>query len=274
MLAALASEDWPLLAIAGVLALLLGAPSGYYLLRAGRKAALGLRLWRQNPDSVLAAANADGLVELVGEAAPGENRLRAPFTELPCLACRYEVEEWVSSGNSSHWKTLHEGVESVPFWLEDGSNRIPIEPDGADHSLADADSVEVPRDETAPEPIASFLEGIDVEPGSGTTTSIGPLEVSSGDRRRYSEARIDPGDAVHVYGPVERDFTVAEGAGEVNAAVRADGGAGPFVVSNTDETGAIRRTLLDAAGDLAWGLLFLVGVAVVAVYALGAVGGL
>lgn len=272
MLQAVPSDDLPLLVGTGVLALLFAAPSAYYGYRAGGKVRRALSLWRNEPASAFAASNADGTVELEGEVAPDESRLVAPFTGLDCVACRYEVEEWTSSGQSGHWKTLHEGVQHVPFWVADDSGRILVEPDGAALSLGDADTVEVGRGETAPEPIASFLERIDVAAGSGATASLGPIEVERGDRRRYAESRLDVGDAVHVYGPVERDFTVAEGAGEVNAAVRRNGGDGPFVVSNTDETGAVRRTLLDAASDLLWCVVFLLGVLVVGSYAADAFG--
>lgn len=272
MLQAVPSEDLPLLAGSVVGGVLLGVPAAYCFVRGSRKGVRALSLWRDDPVPAFDAANAGGTVELEGRAVPDESRLVAPFTELPCLACRYEVEEYEASGQSSYWKTLHESVQHVPFRVEDDSGRMLVDPGGADLSLASADTVEVDRGETAPEPIASFLGGIGVEPGDGEVAKLGPIEVDRGDRRRYSEARIDPGDTVHVYGPVEQDFTVAEGAGDVNAVVRRSAGDGPFVVSNTDESGVVWRTVLDAVSDLGWGLLFLLGVVVVGSYAAGALG--
>lgn len=247
----------------GVAAVVVGAVLAYYGLRFLRR---GVAIWRNDPVSVVEATNADGVVELEGTVEADEEFLNAPFTGTDCVAVDYEIEEYRSSGKSSSWRTLHRNEGAVPFRVADDTGRILVDPAGADLSLTDGAEVEVDRGETAGGRIAQFLATTDVDPGEGGEFGIGPLSVSTGDRRRYTERRLDVGERVHVYGPVERDLTAAEAAGDVNAAVRAEAGDGFFVVSDTAE----RSTALRSLGKGA--VLLLVGGLAGAVTAWWAVG--
>src|SRR4030042_6307126 len=59
-----------------------------------------------------------GLVEIAGEVVPAKKAvLKSPFSGKNCVYYRYTVEELRSSGTSSHWVTVKEGKEGVPFFL-------------------------------------------------------------------------------------------------------------------------------------------------------------
>lgn len=263
--------------VAAIFALAFGAAGGYSFYSGVSTLYRGVVLWRSDPVSVLEAANEDtasqdAVTELVGTARPAEETVASPFSEGTSLVADWEVEEYDTSGDDNDWDTIASGREQVPFRLEDDTGSIVIEPTESDLTLSTGAEVEVGRGSTADEPIASFLEEIDVDPGAGDEASLGPLTVATGDRRRYTEHRIDPGDDVHVYGPVERDFGAATAAGDVNAVVRRTAGDGLFVLSDTGERSTILRSLAAGAGTTLYSLPFLAVSAYTAWVALGEFG--
>ena len=216
-------------------------------------------LWRSEPISVMEAANTEGVVELEGRAVRADDRLESPFTHTPCLAYEYEIEAYQSSNTNNEWDTLHRGTDAVQFRLEDDTGGLVVDPTNASLSFASGDSITVDRGSTATEPIASFLETIDVDPGSGTERSLGPIDVETGDLRRYSEGRLEDGETVHVYGSVERNPPMSMRAGDFNAVVREATGSGRLLISDTDESATIRRYLTPGTKAIVGVLLVVVG---------------
>ncbi len=53
------------------------------------------------------------------------------FAKQKCAWYRWRLQEWVSSGKNSHWKTIDSGGEEVSFYLEDDSGRLSVAPTGA-----------------------------------------------------------------------------------------------------------------------------------------------
>ena len=236
---------------------LFGSIGGWFAYRGLSMTRRGYTLWRSDPTPAQDARTAGGLVELEGKAVPEDERLEAPFTGTDCLAYRWRVESRRRSSDNNRWVHVASGHESVPFRIEDDSGRILVDPAGAELSIGISDTTNVGRGETAGDRIAAFLESVDVEPGKGDERNLGPLTVETGDRRRYREGRIEPGDTVHVYGPAERDFTVADDADDVTAAVRDEAGDGPFLVSDADESSTVRRFLWRGVALSAFGSFFL-----------------
>jgi len=232
-------------------------------------------LWRSEPTSVLSAGNTDGIIELEGTAIETDDRLESPFTGTPCLAYEYEIQEYRSSNTNNSggsWKTIHTGGNGVPFRLEDDTGGLLVDPETATLSFSSGDTITVSRGETADEPIASFLETIDVDPGAGTQRSLGPITVETGDRRCYCERRLEDGEDVHVYGPLERNPPIDTSASDFNAAVRDEMGAAKFFVSDTDESATIGRSFKTGAKALLGGPLLIVGTAVLLLEVVSTVG--
>lgn len=210
--------------------------------RHGRRA---FRVHRNEPVDVASAANASGVVEVEGTVEPHEVTLVAPFTGQECVICQYEVEEYRSSGKSSHWETIHSGVGRRPFVLADGSGRLLVEPAGASLALDEADVIRVDAGDRPPERIRRWIgetPAVDSEEGRW---DLGPLSIATGNDRRYTERRLDPGETVHVYGATEyRRWSDA--GGTVNAVLRGEG-APFFRITDGSEREAVRRLATPAA---------------------------
>lgn len=255
----LQSLAWPL----GLLAI------GLVLLGLGvRRLLPELRRYRREPIDVYEASQASGPVGLRGTVRPHEHVLEAGFTGIDCVAFRYEVEAYRSGGRGSSWETIASGGQFAPFRLEDDTGSILVEPHGDEITFDGEWSIEVDRDETVQGRPRAFLESERVEPGAAGERSIGPLSFGTGDRRRYTETRLEPGDPVAVDGPTEYDPDAARawGSGSVNAAVRSKAET-PVVVAAGDRIpllrGGVGRSVGLILGGLAlfgYGSLVLLGV--------------
>lgn len=73
-----------------------------------------------------------GSVEVYGEVLPAQKQvLKSPFSNIDCIYYRYTIEEHRRSGKSSHWVTIRQGSERIPFFLRDDTGHVLIDPKGA-----------------------------------------------------------------------------------------------------------------------------------------------
>lgn len=164
----------------------------------------GLALWRrrraiEDTPTARIRSLALGRVEIAGVARRKEPML-APLSGVPCVWFRYQIErEARSSRNRRSWTTIDEGDSCAwPFYAEDSTGRIRIEPQGA--------SIEVTAQlrETGPElvgPLARFVS----ERGLRVTGWLG-----GSCRLRITEARIHDGDPLYVHGVAQARAGVRE----------------------------------------------------------------
>ncbi len=82
------------------------------------------------PSSKIRSA-AMGLVEVSG-LATGPYTLTAPITGVPCYYYRTMVWEWKQRGKGSSWVKEADESLHVPFYLDDGSARVLVNPQGAE----------------------------------------------------------------------------------------------------------------------------------------------
>ncbi|MDP2924388.1 MAG: GIDE domain-containing protein [Candidatus Omnitrophota bacterium] len=76
-----------------------------------------------------------GLVELVGKASR-KPLFKSPLCGVDCVAYRYTIERYERHGKSSHWVTIASGDSfHCPFWLDDGTGKIMVFPQGAEFVL-------------------------------------------------------------------------------------------------------------------------------------------
>ncbi len=131
-----------------------------------------------------------GRVELEG-VARARGDLRAPVSGLLCAWFRYAIErERQSSGGKRSWVTVASGDSaSQPFYVEDETGRVLIDPQGA--------TVETPNDvyETNPQ-ITATLAALLTDRGIDCTDGW----LGNPSRLRVTEARIHDGDALYAYG--------------------------------------------------------------------------
>lgn len=181
-----------------------------------------LRRHRREPIDVHEAPQTDGNVTIRGTAVAEDETLDAPFTAIDCLAYRYKVKQ-ERPGKGKSWKIVANGGEFVPFRLKDDTGSLLVDPDDDDaFAYTTKWEAKVGADETVQGHAREFLESEGIEPGEASDWGIQAVGDLGGDRRRYLEYRLEPGEPVTVNGPVEYDAEAARewGSGAVNAAVR------------------------------------------------------
>lgn len=113
-----------------VLAVLAGAgliAFGFVLLR--RK-----RLFENVPTSRIRSV-AMGFAEVAGQARP-KATVTAPWSGIPCVYFRYKVEVEASRGRRGRtWQTIEQGDSGMPFYLQDATGTILVDPAGAETVL-------------------------------------------------------------------------------------------------------------------------------------------
>jgi len=157
-----------------------------------------------------------GPTEVTGVALPVDEPIPAPFTDDECVLATWTVEEWDESGKTSEWETVDEGVDSVPFYVDDGTGRLLVEPaDAGEYEVAGADEidVEVGVDAVPPDPVARFLERADTPGDADDGLSVVDLGNQHGDRRYY-QGIVEPDETVYVYGNAQ----IADEAAPTNPA--------------------------------------------------------
>src|SRR5262245_17889152 len=92
----------------------------------------GMRLWLRrreilNRPTSKVKSVAMGDAELSGEV-EAIKLLKAPYSNIDCVYCAYKVEVPDKNG----WRQTDHGVNSLIFYINDGSGRILVNPDGAE----------------------------------------------------------------------------------------------------------------------------------------------
>jgi hypothetical protein len=233
-------------------ALLVAVIGGYGLHELWRS----YRIYAREPDDVMDAPSG-GRIELEGTARPAAGTIQGAFTGEESLLCEYAVEEYRSSGKSSSWQTIDEDTIAVPFLVDDGTGTVLVEPAGVRTNLSRDARIEVDGGAEPPARIRRFIEGNPDVDSENTSVDLKVIELNTGNKRRYVERRLDPGETMHVLGHARYGRDGLEYAGSVNALVgpRLDADedrswvarlqdrvAGrEFVVSDADERGAAWR---------------------------------
>jgi E3 Ubiquitin ligase len=75
-----------------------------------------------------------GAVELSGTAA-GPNPIPSLVAQIPAFISQVLVEEYEDTRKSRGWRKLHEQEFRIPFFLEDETGRVKVNPEGANCSL-------------------------------------------------------------------------------------------------------------------------------------------
>lgn len=118
---------------AGVLVLfaIIGAAAGAYLFVKGFRLLRFKRLILNTPLSRIHSASI-GLVEVTGTPA-GPYVIKAPVSGDSCYYYRVRAWQWVETDNNKHqWKSVLDESLCVPFFLEDSTGRVLVNPQGAE----------------------------------------------------------------------------------------------------------------------------------------------
>ena len=170
-----------------------------------------------------------GLVEVYGKVVQYRGEvLKSPFTARDCVYSRFSIEEYRSSGKHSRWVTVRKGVGFVPFYVEDETGSVLVDPKGAGVEILRDNEFESGFMKDPPEGVKRFLRrsGMDFEGFFGVNR-----------RMRYRESFIEGGDMLYVMGtagdnPFVEEGTFEGGAGDIM--VR-KGSGGFFYISDRSE---------------------------------------
>lgn len=198
-----------------------------------------IRILRLRPTDGLSIGDNEPRVCVQGPVRPVGETLPAPFTDDETLIVEYEVEERRQQGKTRSWVTIDEGAAGVPFVVDAGSAAVRIDPTTARYSLARDYRTVVDGGETPPAAIQRFIDHTDDVDSEETSLSIGPIEIGTGRRRRYTQRHLLAGDEATVVGATSPNPDA--GVGEAKAAI-VDGS--PFVISDA----SVRRTALRLFG--------------------------
>jgi E3 Ubiquitin ligase len=111
----------------------IGAFAGVYLFYRGFRMLQRKRLIENTPSSRIRSASM-GLVEVSG-LATGPYTINAPITGLPCYLHRTIAWEWKREGKNSQWVKVADETQHVPFFLDDNTGRVLVDPQGAEMQI-------------------------------------------------------------------------------------------------------------------------------------------
>jgi hypothetical protein len=110
-----------------------GALAGMYLFYRGFRLLQRKRLILNTPASKIRSASM-GLVEING-LATGPYVINSPLKQTSCYYYRSVAWQWKQRGKDSEWVKIAEETLHVPFYMDDGSGRLLVDPTGAEMDL-------------------------------------------------------------------------------------------------------------------------------------------
>src|SRR5271155_5432798 len=112
---------------------MIGFCAGIYLFIQGFRLLQRRRLILDTPFSRIRSASM-GMVEVSGLAV-GPYTMMAPITGRPCYYYRTVIREYRQQGKNKEWVTVAGECMHLPFFVDDNSGRLLVDPRGADLDL-------------------------------------------------------------------------------------------------------------------------------------------
>jgi hypothetical protein len=196
---------------------LIAIAGGLYFFVLGFKLLARRRLLLTTPSSKVRSA-ALGLVEVSGMAA-GPHTMPAPITGQPCFL--YHTTAWQQrAGKKQEWQKIADETLHLPFFIDDGTGQLLIEPLGADLDL---------RRDFREEYVSSFFSSnLDGVPPR-VSVFLSRHGIVPARRLRIEERLIRPEDALFIAGTLTenpgvqvRPFSPREVRTEVRTEARVD----------------------------------------------------
>lgn len=225
---------------------------GLFLIYDGFRTWQQMRLMQDTPTEKVRSA-AVGRTELTGTGRPMGAPIDRPFTEGDCLVATYKIEEWDDDDDGGNWDTVESGALVAPFELDDGTGSIRVEPEeDATYEIAGYRTrIRVGANETEPENIQQFLReqtNQDVPTAGGLTGFI------FGEKRRYTEQVIPPGETLYLLGgATPRDG--ASGTDSELLVLGRDEASDEFIISNQTQQELVSSYRWHAPAEIVGGLL-------------------
>jgi hypothetical protein len=117
----------------GTIIAVIGAFAGVYLFYRGFRLLQRKRLILNTPASRIRSASM-GLVEINGLAV-GPYAMPSPITGVPCYYFRTMAWQWQQQGKSSEWVKVADESLHVPFFVDDNTGSVLVDPQGAEMDI-------------------------------------------------------------------------------------------------------------------------------------------
>jgi hypothetical protein len=138
---------------------LVGVPAGLFFFIKGFGSWSHYNTIKNTPTSKVEGIAA-GFVEVYGEGIPKGKYLLSPFTGEECVFYRYTIEEYRHHGKHSSWDVIKEGRSNAPFFLQDETGKVEVDPIDAEFEVVDKRQFVVNPGDGTPERVREFLEGV------------------------------------------------------------------------------------------------------------------
>ena len=147
----------------------------------------GFRIYReylllQGTSEIPIRSMAMGLVRIHGKAA-GDRLLTSPVSHTPCCVYQVHIEKWRDEDENIHQSAawLHYGSEAecAPFYLEDSTGRVLVNPRGAEY---DIESTAI-REASSGAPSSAVVNGASEVDLLSYVARVGPSAPNAGDLR-------------------------------------------------------------------------------------------
>lgn len=190
-----------------------------------------------------------GRTEIVGQIVPRNRVYDQPFTDGQCVYAEFTVKEYKryphDDDKEDRWETVQSGSFSAPFFIDDGTGRMLVEPNedtlyeiSGEHRTR----VSVDGNQRPPQPVQEFLVGggtddeveIDSSVEHVRRHDIGSVSSTSRDRR-YIQTVIPVGEEAYVFGGATRKDPEEVPETDQPIAIQTDLETGEFIISDKDE---------------------------------------
>lgn len=161
---------------------------------------------------------------------------QSPFSNTESIATHIEIKEWHTGGQGAgNWRAIYEEKSAEPMVVEDGTGEVEVElpPEGGLNLETTETTIE--SDDEPPPEIRQYVENhtdVDIP----ERHSVGALSV--GERRRYVEGVLEPGEDVYLLGKVRKPDA---GWDEQEYVLDTPTAEGDFILSNKSEEELIRE---------------------------------
>jgi hypothetical protein len=154
----------------------------------------GFRAYReylllQGTSEIPIRSMAMGLVRIHGKAA-GDQLLTSPISHTPCCVYQVHIEKWRDEDENIHRSAawLHYGseAEGAPFYLEDSTGRVLVNPRGAEY---DIESTAV-REASSAAPSSVIVNGASEVDLLSYVARVGPSEEAPGARHNLEAEQM------------------------------------------------------------------------------------
>ncbi len=177
----------------GVALAVVGASAGVYLFYRGFRLLQRKRLILDTPASKIRSASM-GLVEINGLAA-GPYTILAPITRVPCYYFHTAAWQWQQQGKNKAWVKVADERMHVPFFLDDNTGRVLVDPQGAE--------LDIHRDFHDEFSTSLFSSGLEIP--SNISIFLARHGVSTDRKIKIDEYCIKPKNALFILGTLAQN---------------------------------------------------------------------